>query len=344
MADYELIDGKEEHLDGIIRLWSEVYDSPLNENHMRWRYFKNPVGSTPISLAYDRQNKSVVGFYSAIPVQMQLGRDSVLGGQVIDSMVHPDFQGKGVFGNMATHCYQAMADQDYAVLYGFPNQNAYRGCVNRLNFHHMGAIPVFVRPLRPLTGLLSPLNTMVKLWPRKNASASVVNDLPEATVLDHLLRETEQVSRLCRVARNAEWMFWRYHPKNIRHFRQDSSRAYHWECLYGDEGQLRAVCVWGILDQGPDASLCELHGLDEEGVAIVLGNAIATAEKKGLRIFRSYTKHDALRKHIKKQGFIALPERFGMPFIVRSLTPLTPGGNIHRHACWQITGGDTDTQ
>jgi len=344
MADYELIDGTEEHLEGIIRLWSEVYDAPLDDDHMRWRYFQNPIGSTPISLAYDATKKSVVGFYSAIPVRMQLGRDAVLGGQVIDSMVHPDFQGKGVFGTMATHCYQHMADRDYALLYGFPNQNAYRGCVNRLNFHHTGAIPVFVRPLRPLTGVLRPLNALLGLWPRKNSSAPVVHDMPEAQALDRLLERTEQSSRLCRVARDAAWMFWRYHPKNIRHFRDDSPRAYHWECLYGEEGQLSAVCVWGILDHGPDASLCELHGLDEEGAAIVLGSAIASAEQKGLRIFRSYTKHDAVRAHVKRQGFMALPERFGMPFIVRSLTPLTPGGNIHRHACWQITGGDTDTQ
>ncbi len=89
------------------------------------------------------------GFYTAWPVRLRLGKETVLGAQSMDTMTHPDYRGRGLFIKLAQACYDLAASKGYEVFYGFPNQNSYSGFIRRLNWDHTGDITHWLRPIRP---------------------------------------------------------------------------------------------------------------------------------------------------------------------------------------------------
>lgn len=344
MDGIELKAGTEQDLEAISQLSQTVWGYALAVEHLRWRYFQHPLGPCPVTIAVKPDTPHILGFYAAIPVEMQLNKDRIMGAQVIDTMAHPDAQGKGLFGRMADHTFQRMADAGIEVIYGFPNENAYTGCINRLNWHHTGQLPLWLRPLQPLYGALSSANALLRYWPGGKPQLDVKREQPESAMLDGFWKDYTLPVRMNHMIRNAAWLNWRYAQANIRHFQTNSRRAYYWHSLYNTQGQLAAYGVWGILDNGPDASLCELYALDADHLHTVLNDMIAAASEQGLRLFRAYCQQQAVLPALKKAGFIRLPARFGMSLIVRGLTAGTPGGNIHQHRVWQLIGGDLDTQ
>jgi hypothetical protein len=50
--------------------------------------------------------EQVIGFYMVWPMLFSDRQEQVLGGQPMDSMVHPSFQGKGMLRELACRCYQ----------------------------------------------------------------------------------------------------------------------------------------------------------------------------------------------------------------------------------------------
>lgn len=330
----ELISGTPAQLPQINQLSKEVWGYPMAEAHLHWRYFENPVDDACITLALDTTQNKIVGFYAAIPIEMQLGKQNATGAQVIDTMVHPDFQGKGLFGKMGDHCFAAMAQRGYEVLYGFPNDNAYGGCINRLNWHHTGQIATYARPLKWFGRLLM----------GAKAHRNILREKAYITMLDaFFLKAGARAKHTLGMARSGAWLHWRYDARGIRHFSDTSKRAYFWHCRYNEQGELSAFCVWGILDAG-DATLCEWHGLNAADKKAVLQDAIHLAQSKGLRLFRAYRQTPNNNEKLWHFGFLKLPKRFSPRFIVRHLSANNPGGCIHRHECWRVTGGDMDTQ
>lgn len=331
---WELVQGTEEHLPQINLLSQEVWGFPMHEAHLQWRYFHNPAGNAVITFARELSSGNMIGFYVAVPVVMQLGKDQVLGAQVVDTMVHPNYQGKGLFGKMADACFMQLAQQGCDVIYGFPNDNAYSGCINRLNWHHTGPIPLWLRPLRKGFG---------RFLPRGKMNPNISHELPSIDALDAFLLRSELPSKQCRIKRSGAWYHWRYDARGIRHTRDDSPRAYFWHCDYDDAGALRAFCVWGILDAG-DATLCEWQGVSASASNAVLRDAIALAYSKNLNFFRAYWQTPEDPNRFWKFGFLRLPARLSPRLIVRLLTARNPGGNVHQHQSWRIIGGDFDTQ
>lgn len=91
-----------------------------------------------------------MGFYMVWPMPFPDGQEQVLGGQPIDSMVHPNFQGKGMLRELACRCCELSNESKLAVMFGAPNRAAYAGNVGALNWCHVGNILELVRPLPPM--------------------------------------------------------------------------------------------------------------------------------------------------------------------------------------------------
>ncbi|MCQ4188714.1 GNAT family N-acetyltransferase, partial [Methylocystis suflitae] len=56
-------------------------------------------------------DERVVGFYMVWPMLLSDGQERILGGQPIDSMVHPNFQGKGMLRELACRCYELCTER-----------------------------------------------------------------------------------------------------------------------------------------------------------------------------------------------------------------------------------------
>src|SRR3990172_6816394 len=127
-------------------LFEKVFGFSRRMEHYQWKFLENPTGLQLIVVA-ETEGGDIVGQYALWPVMLQLERREYLGAQSLDTMIHPDYRGKGMFMTLANACYEIAAAQGVKVLYGFPNPSSYRGFIRRLNWDHTGDIPYFFKPI-----------------------------------------------------------------------------------------------------------------------------------------------------------------------------------------------------
>ena len=144
--DLVVAEMREDDLDRIRTLYAAIRGSCRPEAFDRWRYFGSPEGTCPAVVALD--GETVAGFYTLWPARVRLGQEVVLAGQSMDTMTHPDYQGRGIFIRLAKACYDLAASRGYELLYGFPNPASYPGFVRRLDWNHTGDIPHWIRFIR----------------------------------------------------------------------------------------------------------------------------------------------------------------------------------------------------
>jgi GNAT superfamily N-acetyltransferase len=317
-------------VDAVAELYFLCFGVRPPPTYIRWRYLETPTGLTPTMLAFDQG--ICVGCYALWPTGLLLDGRPISGGQAIDSMTHPDYRGRGLFVEVAEHCYDDLRKLGYQVLYGFPNDAAYSVRVRRLNWHHVTDIHHWARPLwlldPPQVGGLIAAASL--LWPLPAAASGLRIETvrPDSEAIAVLLDSAETKS-ICRVQRSAEWLAWRYHA--------DSGGDYRWIAVYAGDA-LRCFAVWRFDPVSRRALLGELVGHPQSFPA-GLRSALSSAHACRARVLSAFTNDAGLVQLLRSSGFI---RRSSERFMVRSLTGSTLPANIHLAATWRISGGDFD--
>jgi hypothetical protein len=259
-------------------------------------------------------------------------------------MTHPDYRNQGMFTRLAEAAFLLAAERGFEALYGFPNPLSYPGFVNKLNWDHSGDIPQWVRLLKPsrmgrMPRILGPLaDRAAGLLPDGHVKGIEVRPgQPDTACLDGFLAEWRERKGLCRIARDADWLAWRY----------DAATGMDYEWLTAWRGGKPVACgawglrgaAWGGQADGR-AKLMETLGADPDGVRAVVAAAVARARERGAWMMETMTNLEPVTSILRRLGFISHRKA---PFIVRRLAIRSMGGNIHRHADWRIVGGDVDT-
>ncbi len=99
--------------------------------------------------AKDRNGKAV-GFQGVTRVDVLLSGKSEMLGQIVDTLVHPDYAGKGIITYLAKKTYEFCRDIGIAAVIGFPNQNFSPIMIQKLGFASG----------TPLTGVAIPIKTL----------------------------------------------------------------------------------------------------------------------------------------------------------------------------------------
>jgi GNAT superfamily N-acetyltransferase len=112
--------------------------------YLAWLYVANPDGKAVGFDAWDGER--LAAHYVCVPA-----RASVEGRQVpvllsLNTATHPDYQGKGLFTQLAAMTFDAGAAQGFDGVYGVANANSTPGFVRKLGFQ-------LVRPLEARVGL-----------------------------------------------------------------------------------------------------------------------------------------------------------------------------------------------
>jgi len=130
----------------IRKLFELVFNNPSSAERWAWQYRSNPAGHGIIVLAETAQ--SIVGQYALIPLTMKIKNTVCLGSLSLDTMVHPDYRGQGMFIALAQKAYEIAAERGVHFVYGFPNENSHYGINKRLGWSdlHTG-IPLWIKPL-----------------------------------------------------------------------------------------------------------------------------------------------------------------------------------------------------
>jgi len=279
------------------------------------------------------------------PVRLRIGDRSVLGGQSMDTMTHPDYQGRGIFTTLAKACYKIAAARGFQVLYGFPNALSYPGFVRRLDWDHTGDIRHWIRVLRPsrlprVPKCVGPIADLTaRLLPRGGGGRDmdISFERPKANERAGLLQISRADLNLCHIDRTPEWLDWRYADAAFH--------DYEWICARRGDS-LIAAGVWGMQNVAwgnvadGRAHLTELMGDDSAGLRAVVGAVIRRAAARDAWILETVTNIPAAISALKRGGFLS---HRGAPLIVRALGDAPTDERIHDHASWRFMGGDLDT-
>lgn len=104
----------------LLDLFQASFGQVMSTELWDWKYLQNPLASADAEVIVAMDNGRIVGARPFWFAEIWLGNKRVKTAQHCDTMVHPDYQGKGIFNRMGRFAIQHLKDNGYALSYGFP--------------------------------------------------------------------------------------------------------------------------------------------------------------------------------------------------------------------------------
>lgn len=266
----------------------------------------------------------LIGHYAAVPVDLSVGGKQMRAIHSLDTMVHPDYRGRGIFTFLADMVYRESSRTGYHLVYGFPNKNSYHGFVSKLGWLGFGNINAFVAESRSLRRRSSSTESARSVLRLNEFDSS-------ADLLWERCKEREKVA----VNRTSRYLNWRYVMKpevDYQIYGLFSSigelKAYAVTKVYGRNGILLGHIVDILCDDYDHVpallQTCYSHLLDEQVTRITCwANASSPVGRQ--------LKFDGFKREMTETYFGAKP------------LVVMPGISlIGSYENWHITMGDSD--
>jgi GNAT superfamily N-acetyltransferase len=109
-----------EEKEKLLNLFQASFSFSISMEHWDWKHLQNPLVPPDPEVIVAVENDKIVGARPFLPAEMWLGDRKVKAAQHCDTMVHPDYQGKGIFNRMGQFAIGYLKDNGYALSYGFP--------------------------------------------------------------------------------------------------------------------------------------------------------------------------------------------------------------------------------
>lgn len=112
-----------------------------------WKFKSNIFGDPILTLV--ECDKEIVGVANLWPWELKCRGQVLKALQACDSVIHPNFQGKGLFKSMRAYGLEIARKRGFQLIYNFPNENslpAYRS----LGWDYLGMIPWWIKVLQPI--------------------------------------------------------------------------------------------------------------------------------------------------------------------------------------------------
>ena len=92
---------------------------------------KNPFGKG-LQVILENNKNEIIGYNSIFSVPYVFNKIDIKGGQNVNLLVKKDYRKKGLFIDMSKLLYKQAFQDGYKFIYGFPNQNSYKGLIKEL--------------------------------------------------------------------------------------------------------------------------------------------------------------------------------------------------------------------
>ncbi len=116
--------------------------SKFTRDYLDWLYRCNPDGQV---VGFDaRDGGRLVAHYVCIPARAEIGGNEVRVLLSLNTATHPDYQGQGLFTQLAELTYATGASQGFDCVYGVANANSTPGFTRKLNFQLVGSLQAMV--------------------------------------------------------------------------------------------------------------------------------------------------------------------------------------------------------
>ena len=129
----------EKNAEKFCNLYKKVFTAKIDQEILRQRYIDHY--SEDFLMVVALENEKIIANYSAIPIALMINGEEKKAALSLNTMVDPDYQGKGMIILLARKLYGYMAAQNYDLLYGFPNGDSNRMFNDGLGWKTVYEIP-----------------------------------------------------------------------------------------------------------------------------------------------------------------------------------------------------------
>ena len=112
-----------------------------------WKNLKNPFGES-IIIVSENENKEIVGSRIFWAWKFKIRMNEFLAYQPIDTVVDPNYQGKGLFYKMTKKALDIALEKNSSFIFNFPNQNSLPGNLN-LGWSYVSKLIWYVKIKNP---------------------------------------------------------------------------------------------------------------------------------------------------------------------------------------------------
>jgi GNAT superfamily N-acetyltransferase len=263
----------------------------------RWKHLENPFGRSLLLVA-ETEGK-VVGLRAFMRWRFVSGEGSVRAARAVDTVTHPDHQGKGIFSKLTREAVELLRS-DTDLIFNTPNGQSGPGYL-KMGWRAVGQMPIRIRVRRPI-GFAKGLGSARSIEARPSrgidVQAPLAADLLDESIVRPLLEDAATTDDRFSTPMSAEYLLWRYarSPLEYRAIALDSGSGVRGVAIFRvrPRGTLWEASVSDLLvRRGDDAAMRTL--LDRVCAAAAIDHATchfperspASTAARSRRFFRS---------------------------------------------------------
>ena len=301
----------------ILDLFRLSFQRETSRDYWQWRFCDNPTGKVQIELAWEEE--LLIGHYATSPVSLAIKGREYTTALSMTTMTHPSYRGRGLFPILASRLYERMRQDNYLMVWGFPNYQSHGIFRKSLLWKDIYEIPMFHLNLGDLSTT-------------PNVSECIV-EVTEFDIEFDKLWEKVKFEKNVILKRDRKYLNWRYSLNPLHEYRILS---------YVVNDELMGYAVFKEYDSAID--IVDILTVKEEKIAKQLVLAILDISsrkgiKNGINIWMSV--HQSLHLMFEKLGFknCTPVTYFGARFLSNNETQ---SEEPSKYSSWYIQMGDSD--
>mgnify|MGYP005751056167 FL=1 len=114
---------------------------PKSQELWKWKHQDNPFGPSPVLLALE--NNKIVGVRAFLRWDFSNQSDSIRSCRAVDTAVHPDYQGKGIFTKLTLKLIEEVRNEGLDLIFNTPNAQSTPGYL-KMGWEKSGQLPLFL--------------------------------------------------------------------------------------------------------------------------------------------------------------------------------------------------------
>lgn len=117
---------------------------PKSEALWNWKHQQNPFGESPVLVA--ESAGKIIGVRAFLKWEYLLEGKILLAQRAVDTAVHPDFQGKGIFSQLTRKLLEKSRLEGTDLIFNTPNQKSTPGYL-KLGWEKWDRLPIKIKPV-----------------------------------------------------------------------------------------------------------------------------------------------------------------------------------------------------
>ncbi len=134
--------GTDEDIPQIIQLLKVTLGEsliPKSEELWKWKHLDNPFGKSPVLLA--EEDGKIIGIRAFLNWEFAQNNELIKACRAVDTAIHPDFQGKGLFTKLSLNLIDQIKDDGSQLIYNTPNTQSLPGYL-KMGWEKWGKLPL----------------------------------------------------------------------------------------------------------------------------------------------------------------------------------------------------------